>query len=91
MCIFNRGSNRGWADIQGKELLLFGSNLAGSIPEILTNTNSHGKLYTIVPCGYQFIKCKNLPLQMEYYKESLIYIFHDFLSAMYFHKAGTFP
>ncbi len=69
----------------------FGSNLAGSISEIRTNRNSYGKLYTIVPCGYQFMKCKNLPLQMEYYKESLIYIFHDFLSAMYFHKAGTFP
>ncbi len=23
VCIFNRGSNRGWADIQGKPLLLF--------------------------------------------------------------------
>ncbi len=25
MCIFNRGSDRGWADIQGKPLLLFES------------------------------------------------------------------
>ena len=31
MCIFNRGSNRGWADIQGKPLLLFQSNFLGFI------------------------------------------------------------
>ena len=27
MCIFNRGSIRGWADIQGKPLLFFGAGL----------------------------------------------------------------
>ena len=27
MCIFNRGSNRGWADIQAKTLLLFHQKL----------------------------------------------------------------
>ena len=32
VCIFNRGFNRGWSDIQGKTLLLFNINMLNEQP-----------------------------------------------------------
>ncbi len=56
MCIFNRGSNRGWADIQGKPLSLFDqkAKIYCSQIKLIYSVWIYGRQYVIGKCPTSF-------------------------------------